>query len=155
MGPETINFSMKETPRRRVTVTSSLAKIYTDQPGKEWLWWGLLDRYIKTTGTVFSPPRIFASWLLHPPPTLQLPSADTHTHTGPYADNSGPFRDDYHSTCLQATACVFSQGQNKAVKNFALRCSNYAEKKRWLRSKHIFPMFVRFRTSWKHQRRKF
>jgi hypothetical protein len=33
MGPETIDFSMKETPRRRITDTSSLIKISTDQLG--------------------------------------------------------------------------------------------------------------------------
>jgi hypothetical protein len=55
MGSKIINFSMKETD------TSSLTKISTDQLGKRVVIWGLLDRYIKTTGTVFSPPRTFAA----------------------------------------------------------------------------------------------
>ncbi len=40
---------MKERPRRKITVTSSLN-------GR------LLARYLKTTWTVFSQPQIFASW---------------------------------------------------------------------------------------------
>jgi hypothetical protein len=84
-------FSMKETPRRKVTDTSSLTKISTDQLGNRMVVTGAFGQIFKDDGTVFSPHR-----MLHDPSTLQLPSADTHTHThtGPYADNFGHLQDD-------------------------------------------------------------
>ncbi len=69
---------MKETPRRWITVTSSLNQISTDQLGNRVVKKGgrrysarphpflqqdflFLDSFLKTTWTVFPPPRIFAS----------------------------------------------------------------------------------------------
>jgi hypothetical protein len=67
---------MKETLRRRITVTSSLSEISTDQLGKmsggegrrcysahPTLYNTLLDRYLQTTCTGFPSTSEFASWV--------------------------------------------------------------------------------------------
>jgi hypothetical protein len=61
---------MKETPRRRITVTSSLKEIYSNQrsggvtpPAPTHFYSRLLDRYLKTTWSVFPPFRTFSSCL--------------------------------------------------------------------------------------------
>ncbi len=70
--PPPIDTVIDETTRRRITVTSSLNEISTNQLGNKVVVWGggtlpfyssLLNWYTKTTWTVFPPRRIFASWI--------------------------------------------------------------------------------------------
>jgi hypothetical protein len=69
----TITSSMKEIPRRRIItyVVYSIKEISTNQlgngggvtpPAPTPFYSRILDKYLKTTATVFPPPRIFASW---------------------------------------------------------------------------------------------
>ncbi len=89
---------------------------------------GAEDIYFKTMEAVFfsTSDICFMTSTSPPPSSFHLL---THTHTGPYADNSGPLQDDQHSTCSHATACVLSQGQNKAVKNFTFEVFKLRRKK--------------------------